>query len=122
MLWLPMIAIAFANAALREIVLIKHYSDLRAHQLSTLTLIVFCSIYVWFIFPVLDIKSPRQAILIGLGWTLLTVAFEFTLGRMTNKSWEYLFRDYNLKEGRIWVLFLLSLTFLPYLVFVFRAA
>lgn len=121
LLWLPMIAIAFSNAALREIVLIKRFSDLRAHQLSTLTLIVFCSIYVWFLFPVLEIKSPRQAILIGLVWSILTIAFEFTLGRITNKSWDYLFRDYNLKEGRIWLLFLLSLSVLPYLVFVFRA-
>ena len=46
-----MIAIAFANATLRQLVFIKHFKELQAHQLSTCTLIILCSIYVWFIFP-----------------------------------------------------------------------
>ena len=34
LLWLPMIGIAFGNAALREWFFVKHFPDLRAHQLS----------------------------------------------------------------------------------------
>lgn len=118
--WLPMIVIAFANATLRELVFIKHYSEYRAHQLSTITLIVFCSVYVWFVFPLLNIQNSKQAFLIGLVWVVLTIAFEFSLGRLTNKSWEYLFRDYNLFAGRIWLLFLFCLFMLPYLFYVLR--
>ena len=120
MFWLPMIVLAFANATLRELVFIKHYSELRAHQLSTLTLIVFCSLYVWFVFPLLSIHHAKQALLVGFVWVLLTVAFEFGLGRSTKRSWEYLLRDYNMLEGHIWILFLVSLFLLPFACFVIR--
>ncbi|HEX5001710.1 MAG TPA: hypothetical protein VFW78_04380 [Bacteroidia bacterium] len=118
--WLPMIAIAFANAMLRELVFIKHFNELRAHQLSTITLIILCSLYVWFVFPLLSIQNVKQALLIGFVWMLLTIMFEFSLGRLTNKSWEYLFRDYNLFAGHIWLLFLFSLFLLPYLFYIVR--
>jgi hypothetical protein len=112
--------LAFANATLRELVFIKHLSEFRAHQLSTITLITLCVVYVRFVFPLLNIQSSTQAFLIGFAWVLLTVAFEFTLGRLTNKSWEYLFHDYNILAGRIWLLFLISLFILPYLFYVIR--
>ena len=120
LLWLPMIALAFVNAALREIVLIKHYNELRAHQLSTITLIIFCAVYVWFVSPGLKIQSSKQALLIGLVWMLLTVAFEFVLGRLTHKSWEYLFANYNLLAGRIWAVFLVCLLLMPLMFYWLR--
>lgn len=117
LLWLPMIILAFANATIRELVFVKYLSEIRAHQLSTVTLIIFCSIYIWFVFPLLNIQKPMQGILIGFVWVLLTVAFEFSLGRLTNKSWEYLFRDYNIFAGRLWLVFLVCLSLLPYLFY-----
>ena len=118
--WIPMILIAFANATIREMLLIKYYSEFRAHQLSTIILIIFCAIYIWYILPYLDIQNFKMAFLTGLIWVVLTVAFEFTLGRLTNKSWQYLFEDYNLFAGRILLLFLFSLFFLPYLFYIIR--
>lgn len=120
LLWLPMIMLAFANATLRELVFIKHFNEFRARQLSTITLIILCFLYVWLVFPLLNIESSKQAFLIGFVWVLLTVAFEFTLGRLTNKSWGYLFRDYNILVGRIWLLFLICLFILPYLFYIIR--
>lgn len=120
LLWLPMIVIAFSNATLRQLIFVKYFNDLRTHQLSTITLIIFCSIYVWFVFPLLTIQNSKQALLIGFVWTILTVAFEFSLGRLTNKPWEYLFRDYNVFAGRIWLLFLICLFLLPYIFYFLR--
>lgn len=120
LLWLPMILIAFANATIRELLVIKHFSDFRAHQLSTIILILFCAIYIWYVLPYLNIQNSRQALLIGTIWVVLTVAFEFTLGRLTNKSWEHLFQDYNLVAGRIWLLFLICLFLFPYLFYIIR--
>src|SRR5690606_5673360 len=115
-----MIVLAFANATLREMFLIKHFNELRANQLSTISLIIFCAIYIWFILPFLNIQNFIQAFLIGLIWVILTIAFEFALGRVTNKSWEFLLKEYNILEGRIWPLFLLCLFFLPYIVYLIR--
>lgn len=120
LLWLPMIVIAFGNATLRELLFIKYYNEFRAHQLSTITLIVLCAIYIWLVIPLLNIQNSRQAFLIGIVWVLLTVMFEFTLGRLSNKSWEYLLRDYNIFDGRIWLVFLISLFLLPYVCYVLR--
>ncbi len=115
-----MIVIAFMNATLRELVFAKHYSEFRAHQFSTITLLILCILYVGFVFPLLNINSSKQALLIGFFWVLWTVAFEFTLGRLTNKSWEYLFQDYNILAGRIWLFFLIGLFILPYLFYVIK--
>lgn len=120
LLWLPMIVIAFGNATLRELVLIKHFNEFRAHQLSTITLMILCTIYVWFVFPYLNIQNPKQSLQIGFVWVILTMVFEFVLGRLTNKSWEYLFRDYNLFAGRLWLVFLVCLLLLPFLFYALR--
>lgn len=120
LLWLPMVVIAFANATLRELVFIKLMSELKAQQLSTITLMILCSIYVWFIFPFLNIQNFKQAFVIGFVWMLLTIAFEFSLGRLTNKSWSYLFENYNITTGHIWPLFLVLLLLLPYLCYTIK--
>lgn len=118
--WLPMIAIAFANATLRELVFTKSMNELKSHQLSTITLIILCSIYVWLVFPLQSIQNSKQAFLLGFIWVLLTIAFEFSLGRLTNKTWSYLFQDYNIITGHIWFVFLLWLFFLPYMCYIIK--
>lgn len=123
--WLPMIVIAFANATLRQLVFIKYMDELRAHQVSTITLIILSSIYVAFIFPFLNVENSRQALQAGFVWVVLTVLFEFTLGRLTKKTWAYLLQDYNIAAGHIWPVFLLCLFILPYVcywLFVIRCA
>jgi hypothetical protein len=118
--WLPMVAIAFANAAIRESVLMKQMDTFRAHQLSTIGLIVFCCTYIWFIFPHLPIHRASQAALAGVVWVLLTVLFEFSMGRLTNKSWSALFENYRLLRGYLWPVFLICLGLAPYLIFIWR--
>lgn len=118
--WLPMILIAFANATLRELVIVRYFNEFLSGQLSTITLIVFCGIYIWLILPYLNILNSGEAFLIGIVWVVLTMAFEFTLGRLTNKSWAELFREYNLFAGNLWSLFLLCLFILPYLFYIIR--
>lgn len=117
LLWLPMILLAFGNATLRELVFVRHFSEFRAHQYSTITLIVLCALYIWLVLPFLSLQSGRQALLVGFVWVLLTIVFEFSLGRLTGKSWAFLLRDYNLMEGRLWLLFIASLFVFPVLFY-----
>ena len=115
-----MIVLAIANGTLRQGVFLKHMSDNRAHQLSTLTLMVLCAVYVWMVFPVLQITSGRQALIVGLVWAVLTVMFEFTFGLLAGRSLAMLLEDYNLAAGRVWPVFLASLALLPYAVYSMR--
>ena len=112
--WLPMIGLAFINATLRELVLKKHFSEMRAHQFSTVTLMVICGIYGLLIFRIMKIHNAGQALMVGFIWMLLTVLFEVMLGKILKKSWAQIFEQYNLNRGRLWPVFLLFLLLLPY--------
>lgn len=112
-----MIVLAFVNATLRELVFVKHFTMLAAHQLSTITLMLLCSAYTWWVYPKLHLQSAKEALTTGVVWMLLTVVFEFSLGRFTGKSWDFLLQDYNLFAGRIWLVFLFCLSMLPYVVY-----
>ena len=120
LLWAPLIVVAFFNAAVRELLFVKYFNELSAHQLSTLTLILLSSLYVFLVVPYLDIQNSRQALLVGLFWVLLTVLFEFSLGRITKKPWSVLLKDYNIMSGHIWPIFLFCLLFLPYWCYLLR--
>jgi hypothetical protein len=47
--WIPMLVIAVANGALRQLIIAKLMSELRAHQLSTLIGSVFMGLFIWLV-------------------------------------------------------------------------
>ena len=120
LLWLPMIVIAFINATIRELFFVRRFNEMRSHQLSTVTLMLFSSLYIFFILSFLNIQNSEQALIIGLLWVVWTVIFEFTLGRITKKPWRVLLNNYNITLGHLWPLFLFCLLFLPYLCYLLK--
>lgn len=118
--WLPMIGIAFLNASLRELVLTKRMSGLRAHQLSVLTLTTLVAFYAALVFPYLRITGYGQAAAAGITWMLLTVCFEFGLGLLVGTPWNRMLEEYNIAAGQLWVLFLLVLLSLPCALYILR--
>ncbi len=112
--WLPMVAIAILNGILRETTYGKQLSESRAHQLSTVTGILFLGTYIWFVTGLLGFESLSQALMIGCLWFGLTIAFEFLFGHFVAKhSWHELLADYNLLAGRLWPLVLLWVAIAP---------
>ena len=120
LLWFPMLVIAIINGLIREFVFKKFLGDLAAHQLSTVTLILFFAIYIRFVIMRFPPPSASMALLIGLVWVLMTLCFEFGFGRFRGNSWDTLLQDYNLARGRLWVLIPLWVLVAPYLFFVTR--
>jgi hypothetical protein len=116
LLWFPMLMIAIGNGALREFVFKKYVSEITAHQLSTITLIIFFTCYTGFIVSRFPPSSEVQAIFIGLMWLVLTLVFEFGFGRYRGNSWEKLFEDYNLWKGRLWVFIPIWVAVAPYIL------
>jgi hypothetical protein len=114
LLWIPMVFIAVANGVVREAWYGRHLSELRAHQLSTLTGVVLFGLYIWIVLGFFRPVSAVQALTIGLLWLGLTVAFEFVFGPyVAGHAWGRLFQDYHLLAGRVWVLVLVWLTVAP---------
>jgi len=116
--WVPMLFIAIANGALRELTFAREMTELRAHQLSTTIGSVLVGLFIWAVLRIWPPVSARQAFSIGLVWMALTVAFEFILGRLImHRPWPQLLNDYNVLEGRVWAVFLLWITVAPYTFF-----
>ena len=116
--WLVLMILGVANGIVRELTYGRRLSELRAHQLSTLTGVLVMTLAVWLLSLFIRPSSMEIALLIGLIWLALTVAFEFGFGHwVARHTWEELLADYNILRGRLWSLFLLWMLLLPGLVY-----
>lgn len=116
-LWVPLVFIGILNGVLREVSYARFFSELTAHQISTVTGIVFFSLYVWLIAGRWKLESSSRAITVGFAWMVLTVAFEFVFGLyVMGQPWSRLLRDYQLFEGRLWTLMLFWILVAPYIM------
>ena len=116
--WLLMPIIGIINGVIRQYGYGSALGELRAHQVSTGTGIVLFGLYIWALTLLWKIRSSGEAIAIGLMWLLLTIAFEFLFGHYIIKHpWSRLLHDYNIFEGRLWVLVLLWVTLAPYVFY-----
>lgn len=116
--WLLLLVLAFAGAALREGVLTPRIGADAAHFVGTFIVVglflVAISLTVRWIVPTLD---ARRLFELGVGWTALTVAFEFGFGRyVMGHPWSRLLHDYNVFAGRVWILVLLTTLLGPWLL------
>lgn len=114
--WLAMLVVSVANGALRDFSYGRQMSELSAHQLSTLTGILLLGIVIRFYLRRRPPSSDHQAMTVGLGWMLLTVAFEFLFFHYVGEhSWAALLANYRIDQGRLWVLILLWIALAPLL-------
>ena len=120
--WIPMVFIAIANGAIRQLGYGKVLSESFAHQVSCLTGILLFLAYTWCLSLYWPLESSSQALNVGLIWLALTIAFEFLFGHFVTKApWGKLLHDYNIFEGRLWVLVLFAVFMAPYVVFRIRS-
>ena len=113
-----MVFVAIGNGLFREKFLLGRFNELQAHQLSTVSMIGLLGVYVWFLFKLWLPVSGSQALFIGLLWFCLTVLFEFAFGHyVAGHSWSKLLHDYNILEGRVWIIALLWITLAPYITY-----
>jgi len=118
LLWFPMIVIAITNGALRQGFYVTFLDNLSAHQLSVVSGILFFAIYIWIITGKWKIKSSKESVQIGLMWLLMTIIFEFIFGHFVmGNTWEKLLYDYNILEGRLWIIVLIWVTISPFIFY-----
>lgn len=116
--WLPIPVIGMINGALRVAIYQNALGDLAAHQLSCLTGIVLFAAYAWFITSRWPFTGSKQALVVGLAWMGLTIAFEFGMGIFVlRQPLAVLLTDYNVAAGHFWPLVLLTIGFAPYIFY-----
>jgi hypothetical protein len=119
--WFPMVFLAVFNGALRDYTYGKTMSELRAHQLSSVTLIVIFGAYVWILSSRWPLDSIHQAVAVGLIWLVFTMLFEVGMGRfLMHQSWSEMIQAYNIFAGNLWPLVLLAVATLPILSYWLR--
>lgn len=114
--WLGLTVLAIMNGVARGIYG-PYMNELTAHQVSTVTSITLMLAATWLMNRHWVIPDKETALAIGMTWLAATVVFEFGFGHyVMGHSWDRLLRDYNLLEGRIWLVFLAALMATPYVV------
>ncbi|MGA8264003.1 MAG: hypothetical protein WB779_06135 [Ignavibacteriaceae bacterium] len=114
LLWLGLLLVAIINGAIRDFVYLKKFGEHKAHQFSTILLLLLISTYCYFVFGYRELTSESEAILVGILWLILTLAFEFLFGHFVAKhSWKKLLSNYNIFKGDLWILILIWTAIVP---------
>jgi ABC-type xylose transport system permease subunit len=106
-IWLLLLVVAVFNGALRERLITPRFGEQGSHIVSTAILAAAIFLVAWISVSWIGPKNGLDAMVIGIVWVALTVAFEFLAGQYAfGNSWERLIADYNVFSGRIWILVL----------------
>jgi len=113
-IWFLFVLLAIINGTLRVALIIPLVGAYIGHVISSIIFIAVIFTVTWFYIKSRRITSKKIAFQIGLIWFVLTVAFEFLFGHFVmNNSWDALIHDYNILEGRVWLLVLAAIMFAP---------
>lgn len=113
-IWVLLLVLANVVGAAKVLFVIPRLGEYAGHLIGT---IVFCPVIfavTWGSIRWMNPKGSRDALLIGFFWVLLTEAFEFLAGHyLFGNSWERLLSAYNVAEGQVWILVLLTCLLSP---------
>ena len=116
-IWLCFIPVAILNGGLREYVLAKAIGEKWALPVSGIILSVCISLITWLLLPrMIKTFTSQEGWLIGIGWALLTIAFEFAAGLARGSTVSELLAAYNPLSGNLWLLVLLTTLLSPVIV------
>ena len=115
-IWLLILALAFLNGGTREALLIPALGKTTALILSGAILALCILAASYFLVPKLGKLNTKQCLLLGLYWLALTLAFEFSFGRLVqHRSWTEILEAYAFRDGNLWPLVLTTILVAPLL-------
>ena len=108
LMWLLFMVAAVLNGSLREFVIAPQIGEYPAHLMATAILCAIILVGACIFVRLQRLQETRTLLQVGVMWLVATVLFEFVFGHyVIGHSWERLLADYNLLQGRVWVLVLL---------------
>jgi hypothetical protein len=103
--WFVLMVLAIGNGTVRLKLIIPFTGLTAGLAISTLMLCALILLATWLGIRWMGPADAKQAWGIGLVWLVMTLTFEFGAGHfLFKKPWRELLLDYDLTEGRIWVL------------------
>jgi hypothetical protein len=114
--WLVMAVLAVANGVFREVVLIPRIGEYPGHVLSTSLLVAaILAVSAAYFWRTGTAYTDAELLAVGVGWTLLTVGFEFLVGYAEGTPVSVTIGQYDILAGHVWILVPLTLLVAPYL-------
>lgn len=108
-IWFILTISAIIVATFRVNVLLPQFGEQTAHQIGTILFLIVQFIIIYFFIKKMKVKETKTLLGVGLFWVVITIIFEFVFGHyVMGNSWQKLFADYNLLDGRLWVLVLIN--------------
>ncbi|UCE80573.1 MAG: hypothetical protein JSV94_05315 [Methanobacteriota archaeon] len=117
-LWGLLVFCAILNGAFRESVLTPSMGETIGRAISSIILssVILLVAYVFLLKTSVE-YSGTDLWVMGIVWLSLTLLFEVGFGHFVQgKSWDTLLEDYNIFEGRIWILVLIVTIAGPHLM------
>lgn len=112
--WLGMLAVIFCLGALREGLLRPAVGELPALFAGTAAALVAIALFARR-FVARTVVTAGESLLVGAFWVALTATFEFGFFHYAmGVSWEMLLADYNILEGRLMGVLMLTTLLAPY--------
>ena len=91
--WILLLILAVHNGAIRDLLISPRLGEQTGHVISTVILCATIFLVAWLSIRWIGSDSTRDALLVGIQWVLLTVAFEFLAGHyLFGHTWERLSR------------------------------
>lgn len=120
--WFVLMAAESLHGTLRQLLLAPLLGDWRARQVSVFTASLLILWITYLFVRWLRAGTVGDLLAIGCFWVVLTLAFEFTLGRLVfGFTWERLLADYDLRAGGLMFFGMLILLLAPFLATRLRA-
>lgn len=114
--WMVIMLAETVQRAARELFIAPVVGGLRARQLGVFVGCGLIFIIAWFMARWLNARTRREQLLVGAFWVVLTLVFEFALGRAMGAGWPRILADYNPLQGGLMLLGLAFMFCTPMLV------
>jgi len=105
--WLLILALAFANAALREAVLVPWIGKVRGLTLSGLILSALVLGVAYLTLSWIGAMRVIELFAVGIGWLVFTLLFDLLMGAIQGERIRQQFDAYLFKRGNLWPVVLL---------------
>jgi hypothetical protein len=115
MVWMLVMLAETLHGSLREIFIAPLLGGLRARQLGVLAGSALILLIAWATARWMGAATRQAQLVVGGYWAVLTLAFEFVLGRALGLDWSRIFADYDPTRGGFLVLGLAFMVFAPLL-------
>ena len=107
--WFILAVSAIVVATFRISVLLPLWGERTAHQLGTVFYLIVQFFIIYLFIRKMKLKETKTLLGIGIFWVVITIFFEFIFGHyVMGHPWQKLFADYNLFNGRLWILVLIN--------------